>query len=104
VSVPDTGYGIRAVAIGAERGPMWRQVQDNILGRSACGFPSLAMRRSQTRHFWRKLLFFEAGRDWGLERFTIPEFAMFKLRAYDPIGVAVIGFGILVVVALALTF
>jgi hypothetical protein len=29
---------------------------------------------------------------------------MFKLPAYDPISIAVIGFGILVVVALALAF
>jgi len=29
---------------------------------------------------------------------------MFKLPAYDPVSIAVIGFGILVVVALALAF
>jgi len=29
---------------------------------------------------------------------------MFKLRTFDPIGIAVIGFGILAVVALALAF
>jgi hypothetical protein len=29
---------------------------------------------------------------------------MFKLPAYDPVSIAVIGFGVLVVVALALAF
>jgi hypothetical protein len=30
--------------------------------------------------------------------------AMFKLPAYDPIGIAMLGFGILAIVALAFTF
>jgi hypothetical protein len=30
--------------------------------------------------------------------------AMFKLPAYDPVGLAIMGFGVLLVVALALVF
>jgi len=34
----------------------------------------------------------------------LEEPAMFKLPAYDPVGIAMLGFGILAIVALAFTF
>ena len=40
----------------------------------------------------------------GPRRFALSESAMFKQYAYDPIGIAVMGFGILAVVALTMVF
>jgi hypothetical protein len=40
----------------------------------------------------------------GTEKGSTSEAAVFKLPAYDPVGIAVLGFGIVFAVALALAF
>jgi len=40
----------------------------------------------------------------GTEKGSTSEAAVFKLPAYDPVGIAVMGFGIMFAVALALVF
>lgn len=59
--------------------------------------------QSFASHLWHRTFLESVRRMQGIGG-SQEVFAMFKLPAYDPVGIAIMGFGVLLVVALALVF
>ena len=68
------------------------------------GSPGKGAGRPYGRHFYYQCCLWDGSRERGDQKGSTSEAAVFKLPAYDPVGIAVLGFGIVFAVALALVF